>query len=72
MAEVGERYPHRYKPIGDKAFCRKPVCVLLPPELDEYVRSLPNRTEWLRQAIMVQIDRDRSSISQNPEKNAET
>ncbi len=29
----------------------KPISVRLPLKLDEYVRSLPNRTEWLREAI---------------------
>jgi Arc/MetJ-type ribon-helix-helix transcriptional regulator len=29
----------------------KPICVKLPPELDEFIRGLPNRSEWLREAI---------------------
>ncbi len=39
------------KPIYGKAMAKKPVSVILPLELDEYVRSQPNRAEWLRQAI---------------------
>lgn len=37
----------------------KPVSVMLPVEIDEYVRSLPNRAEWLRQAIAAQVERER-------------
>lgn len=29
----------------------RPLCVRLPKELDELVRNLPNRTEFLRDAI---------------------
>lgn len=36
-----------------------PIAVKLPLELDEYVRSLPNRAEWLREAIAAQVERDR-------------
>lgn len=52
-----------FKPQGKQAFSRKPVCVLLPPDLDEYVRSLPNRTEWLRQVIAEAVERDRAANS---------
>ena len=41
---------------------RKPVAVKLPPEIDEFVRSLPNRTEWLRNAIAAQYERDMTAI----------
>lgn len=34
------------------------VGVRLPVDMDAYVRSLPNRTEWLRRAIAAQIERD--------------
>ena len=41
---------------------RKPVAVKLPPEIDEFVRSLPNRTEWLRNAIAAQYERDMAAL----------
>lgn len=37
---------------------QKPVSVMLPPEIDEFVRSLPNRSEFIRQAIAEKIDRE--------------
>lgn len=30
---------------------KQPISVLLTAEIDEFVRELPNRAEWLRQAI---------------------
>lgn len=42
---------------------RKPVAVKLPPEIDEFVRSLPNKTEWLRQAIAAQYERDMQQLN---------
>ena len=52
---------------GDKPLCRKPVSVLLPPDMDEFVRSRPNRTEWLRKAIAAQYQKD---MAENHEQSA--
>ena len=35
-----------------------PVSVKLPPEIDAVVRSLPNRSEYLRKAITAQLEKD--------------
>ena len=35
-----------------------PVSVKLPPELDSVVRSLPNRSEYIRQAIAEKLVKD--------------
>ena len=52
-------YETRFKPqYGDKPMARKPVSVLLPIELDEFVRSQPNRTQWLREAIVEKYERE--------------
>lgn len=48
----------RIPPKGDKPLAKKMVGIRLPQELDEYVRSLPNRTEWLCQAIARQMEED--------------
>lgn len=42
---------------------RKPVAVALPIELDEWVRNLPNRSEWLRRAIADAYQRDMQQLS---------
>ena len=52
----------KIQPIGDRAMSPKPVAVALPVEIDEFVRSLPNRSEWLRKAIADAYERERGSI----------
>lgn len=37
---------------------QKPISVMLPPELDAWVRSLPNRSEWIREAIRKQYEQE--------------
>lgn len=37
--------------------------VRLPLELDAYVRSLPNKAEWLREAIAEKYEREVNSDS---------
>ena len=36
----------------------KPLSVRVPVAIDQYVRSLPNRTEWLREAILEKKQRE--------------
>lgn len=38
---------------------KQAIAVKLPLDLDEYVRSLPNRAEWLREAIALHMERER-------------
>ena len=40
------------------SYKQPPVSVKLPPEIDSIVRSLPNRSEFLRQAIAEKLERD--------------
>lgn len=51
-------YLTRFKPLGEEPLAEKPVSVFLPKDLDQYVRSLPNRAEWLRAAIKEAALRD--------------
>lgn len=46
------------KPLEDKPMAETPMSVRLPVDLHEYVKSRPNRTEWLRAAIAAQVERD--------------
>lgn len=50
---------HDFKPMGDKALNRVPVSVKLPADLDAYVRSLPNRNQWLIAAIAERIAKEK-------------
>ncbi len=35
-----------------------PVCVMLPPDLDEIMRSLENRSDFIRDAIAEKVKRE--------------
>ncbi|NEP81151.1 MAG: hypothetical protein F6K17_19770 [Okeania sp. SIO3C4] len=36
---------------GEKPKAEKPLSVRVQQDIDEYVRSLPNRSQWLEEAI---------------------
>lgn len=42
-----------------KMFAPMPLTVRVEPDLYEQVRSLPNRTQWLREAIAEKLERER-------------
>ncbi|MCY7394233.1 MAG: hypothetical protein LH647_22875 [Leptolyngbyaceae cyanobacterium CAN_BIN12] len=48
---------HRFQEKTE-AYARKPVSVLLPKDIDAVVRTLPNRTEWLRRVISEAVKRE--------------
>jgi len=51
-------YLTRFQPTGAEPLAEKPISVFLPKGIDAYVRSLPNRAEWLRRAIEQALLRD--------------
>lgn len=60
----------KLKPLyGDEAMAEKPVCVRLPQDLDEYVRSLSNRAEWLREAAIEKWERDQAAVESDSDRN---
>lgn len=49
---------YKLKPLyGNKPLSAKTVTLRLPEEIDDFVRSLPNKTHWLRQAITEKYER---------------
>lgn len=46
------------KRIYEEEMAAAPLSVRVSADFDKYVRSLPNRTEWLRKAIARQIEED--------------
>jgi hypothetical protein len=50
---------HDFKPLDEKPLERVPVSVKLPPELGEYVRSQPNRNQWLIAAVAEKAAREK-------------
>lgn len=49
----------RFQAQGEEPLTLSPMSVRLPPELDAVVRSLPNRTAWLRDAIIEKLEREK-------------
>lgn len=48
----------RFESPYEKPMAEKPLSVRVEAEIDAYVRSLSNRTEWLREAIVEKYRRD--------------
>jgi hypothetical protein len=48
----------RFQPQGDVPMAKQPITVRLPEDIDTIVRSLPNRTEWLREAILDRLGQE--------------
>ena len=60
MKEVRADYKTRFKTQGvGTTNKQKPVSVMLPKEIDKIVRALPNRSEFIRQAIIEKLERDK-------------
>jgi len=52
---------HDFKSVGDNPLDKVPVSVRLPAHLAEYVRSQPNRNQWLIAAIAKQVEEEKQS-----------
>lgn len=55
---VGSQFKKHIVPLA-----KHPINMKLPPFLDDYVRSLPNKSEWLREAIAEKIAKERNSLA---------
>lgn len=58
MAKIGGN-PQKFLK-NEAQLAERVTAVRLPVDIDEFVRSLPNRTEWLRQVIVEAALRDRA------------
>ncbi|MGK7895051.1 MAG: ribbon-helix-helix domain-containing protein [Xenococcus sp. (in: cyanobacteria)] len=59
MKEKNKKKDHLFKGTGMGVTHKQPpVSVKLPPEIDKIVRSLPNRSDYIRQAIIEKLDRE--------------
>jgi hypothetical protein len=48
----------RFQQQGDVPMAKQPITVRLPEDIDAIVRALPNRTEWLREAILDRLEQE--------------
>jgi hypothetical protein len=59
MSEVRADYKTRFKGKGvGVKHKQKPVSVMLPEDIDTIVRAMPNRSEFIRQAIIEKLERE--------------
>ena len=59
MKSANNNKEHLFKGKGIGVTNKQPpVSVKLPPEIDTIVRSLPNRSEYIRQAIAEKLKKD--------------
>lgn len=54
------------KGVGTKSG-QKPISVMLPIEADAIVRSMSNRSEWVRQAILEKLQREGKLLNSETE-----
>ena len=59
MTKARDNHNTRFKSkgVGTK-YKQKPVSVLLPTEIDRIVKAMPNRSEFIRQAIIEKLERE--------------
>lgn len=48
----------RFQKQNDIPMAKTPLSVRMPEDIDEIVRAKPNRTQWLRDAILEKLDRE--------------
>lgn len=56
-----EKEVSRFSSPYEQQMAEKPISVRLSAEIDEKVRALPNRTEWLREAIAEKLEREQNN-----------
>ena len=57
MTRADYKTRFKSKGVGTKSK-QKPVSVLFPQEIDEIVKAMPNRSEFIRQAVIEKLERD--------------
>ncbi|WP_250123068.1 hypothetical protein [Chroococcidiopsis sp. CCMEE 29] len=55
--------PQEFLRSGNEPVAEQPISVKLPLSIDSFVRSLPNRTEWLREAITEKYQREQTQAN---------
>jgi hypothetical protein len=54
---------YKYKHLYGEPMSEQSLSIRLPATQDKYVRSLPNRAEWLRRAIAEAYQRDMDGLN---------
>gem|GEM_PF-1468729 len=63
MSETRGDYLTRFESAGVGTKSKQaPISVMLPAEIDLIVRALPNRSEWVRAAIVEKLAREKPAV----------
>jgi hypothetical protein len=73
MAKLRRNFATQFKSrgVGTRSG-QTPISVLLPIEIDSLVRSLPNRSQWLREAIAEKLEKEQQMQSKAKPAEVET
>jgi len=52
----------RFKQKGEVAKAKSPISVRLPEDVDKIVRTIPNRSEWIAEAIKEKLAREEMAV----------
>lgn len=50
----------QFKVVGQRPLAKAPLSVRVPEDIDEYIRSLPDKNNWLQNAIIEKVKAERS------------
>lgn len=64
MGRKTEKHKTSFVKFHQEEMAEQPLSVRVNAELDKFVRSLPNRTEWLREAITEKYNREKQAQNQ--------
>jgi hypothetical protein len=53
-----EEFKARQIPKADVDLATKPICLKLPVEADAVLRGMPNRSEYIRAAVLQRLEAD--------------
>jgi hypothetical protein len=73
MAKLRGNFTTQFKSkgVGTRSG-QTPISVLLPVEIDSLIRSLPNRSEWLRGAVTDKLEKEQRMQSKTKPAETET
>ncbi len=64
MGRKTEKHKTTFVKFHQEEMGVQPLSVRVNAQLDKFVRSLPNRTEWLREAIAEKYEREKQAQNQ--------
>lgn len=51
VATPRDKHSGKFQQIGSESLAEKPICVRFPVEIDEALRAMPDKADWIRRAV---------------------